>query len=962
MSTIYRTLFIVFILIHSCGLAQKTRTFRHIDYNIKDGLYGNGTYGIYQDLDSFIWIGDDFGLARFDGTSFNYGWIKNQRKPIPIVRMFKWKENSLLVFEISNKAYTLDNDGILTPILHEGEFIYGKMWSQSSHDLSVVYKMDNKVFVLDTNSLHEVYKTDKRKNGYYTCIKNFNKDSIFISTSKSAFLFGKDTTALPQLKNTGFVLDNGDSSLVFAEGKIYSLKDKKISLIKEWANGSTRINSAIIDRDENIWFAGNNNGLYLLQDTTIINVGKSIGVDGSQVTGLFKDFSDNIWILTNSNKVVCVLKGAFVNYSTLDGLSSNQITCLEQKNGNVYIGTNGGMSAVVDSKILNTQQLIASYDLCPSIETGLKGYIFNIEFVKDQILVASNYFNPKSTKCSMNGIVVNTYSAAEVFNDTIIQASWGKWHAKLTDRQRAKGFANYQNRQSEKEYFVHRKKNTKEVLVGTINGLYKTNTTLDRVSKINTPYDSLNPSFFDIVEQEGKYWFATSEGLMSLNPKGDWQRLDVSNGLVSNTINCIELDAKGRLWLGTNIGISLYYKGEFSTLTVGNGLISNSIIDVLFVEQNDEMWIGTKRGISKIELQKVDQIGNLEFPLKINRIEVVNDTVYDSKNLPNLKQNENNIKIQFSSINYINPTELEYEYRLLPVDTNWHLTSSNSAQFIGLSPKSYSFQVRSRTVGNRWGKIEALKFTIEHPFWHRGGFIIACILLSLLLFWIILKYRVSVEKRKAAKKAKLLNRINYLEQQALSLSMNPHFVFNSLNSIQHYYSHIKNREAQNFISDFAKLIRLNMDSTQRGNISIVEEVFRLELYLNLEKARFAKEFEFEFHLSPALKKRNPSIPSMLIQPLVENSIWHGILPSDRKGKLSISIKGEKSIEICVIDNGIGLRAARSKRKKDHAPKGLSITRERLLHLSKDNKLQIQELSNDKHEVEGTKVTILLHLQ
>jgi len=202
--------------------------------------------------------------------------------------------------------------------------------------------------------------------------------------------------------------------------------------------------------------------------------------------------------------------------------------------------------------------------------------------------------------------------------------------------------------------------------------------------------------------------------------------------------------------------------------------------------------------------------------------------------------------------------------------------------------------------------------------------------------------------------------------------MNPHFIFNALNSVQYLINCNRNEEANDYIAMMAKLIRKNLETAVHKFILLAEEIERLELYLNLEKLRLQEGFSYEIITSADVNSNKIQIPNMIIQPFVENTLWHGIVNSGNKGKVCISFAFEnveidnvlsRSLIIKITDNGIGIIAAKKHQKADHISKGISIIEERLRLLSEKMALPqpivFEDLSKRNNNTHGTEVIISL---
>lgn len=243
--------------------------------------------------------------------------------------------------------------------------------------------------------------------------------------------------------------------------------------------------------------------------------------------------------------------------------------------------------------------------------------------------------------------------------------------------------------------------------------------------------------------------------------------------------------------------------------------------------------------------------------------------------------------------------------------------------------------------------------------------------ISLLLMGILFGAVKRIEYIKAKNKEKLdiNNQINELKHKALSSMMNPHFIFNSLNSVQYLINIDRKREANDYISLMAKLIRMNLETASQSFIRLDEEINRLELYLEIEKLRFSEKFNYEISIEKDITPCTIMIPNMIIQPFVENSICHGIVPSGREGFLKLSFNFEnitvnkstaKFFAIRITDNGIGFTEAQKCRKDGHISKGIQIIQERLVLLSKEKDLPkpiFEDLNIKDRDSQGTEVLL-----
>jgi len=240
--------------------------------------------------------------------------------------------------------------------------------------------------------------------------------------------------------------------------------------------------------------------------------------------------------------------------------------------------------------------------------------------------------------------------------------------------------------------------------------------------------------------------------------------------------------------------------------------------------------------------------------------------------------------------------------------------------------------------------------------------LMAIVLVTLIYYtvqWIILR-----KEKKKREQLQLNNKITYLKQQALSALINPHFIFNCMNSIQHYLNKRNNEMANTYLADFASLIRLTMEDAQEGFITLSKEIKRLRLYLSLEQLRFGEDLQYDINIDSTIRADEVKVPNMILQPYLENAIWHGIMPNYGKGKIELAFKkiSDGEILITIQDNGIGYSVSKKKETGDRKRYGMTLTEERLELLKKllgqHYKVTIRDVYSDSR-VSGTKVEIII---
>lgn len=357
---------------------------------------------------------------------------------------------------------------------------------------------------------------------------------------------------------------------------------------------------------------------------------------------------------------------------------------------------------------------------------------------------------------------------------------------------------------------------------------------------------------------------------------------------------------------------------------------------------------------------------------KVLERSIIVDSVIDNGHSLMLDHGQNFISIEFKSLQY-HEVKTRYYYRLLGVDAEWVPTENLLvARYTKLPPGEYTFMVKSMNMAGVFSKgATTLKIRIQPAFWQTWWFRSLCVLLVLGLIYGYFRFRLYLVKKNEKDQAAFREELAKLEMKALRAQMNPHFIFNSLNSIQTFMMKNETEQALAYLSRFARLIRNVLDNSQFNSISITRETSMLENYLELEKLRLDNTFDCRIIIDPALDSDFVEIPAMVIQPFVENAIWHGLL--HRKGGdglLKIEfIKEDNKIHCIVEDNGIGREAATAFRMQSHpshVSRGLQITKDRLQiynsRFNMDASFDIEDLYDEEGNPRGTRVNLWFPLE
>jgi uncharacterized membrane-anchored protein YhcB (DUF1043 family) len=397
---------------------------------------------------------------------------------------------------------------------------------------------------------------------------------------------------------------------------------------------------------------------------------------------------------------------------------------------------------------------------------------------------------------------------------------------------------------------------------------------------------------------------------------------------------------------------------------VHNGLNSNEINAIS--TSNDTICVSTNLGVNYFNVNTV--LGhNYLIPVYVEKCLLNMRPVADIEGRE-LSYNENNIQFFFKALFPMQEGDIVYKYKLEGLDSSWTLSRNTSVQYTSLPPGTYCFVVSMLSEGHNIIKDAAVKFEIKAPFWTTWWFITLMILCGLFVLTVLYRISSYMVLKKEKKKNEMEMALVESELKALRAQMNPHFIFNAINSIQTFVIRNESEQAQRYLTKFSRLIRSVLEHSRNESILLSSEVETLRLYMELEALRASFAFDYEIRVDPALTKKSVYIPTMLVQPFVENAILHGILPlAGRQGKLQVSFSEVGDTLVCMIsDNGIGRNAAMElKRKKDQKRKslGTEMTAQRIENLNRNASFSISLQIKDKYENEepvGT--TVILEIK
>jgi len=483
------------------------------------------------------------------------------------------------------------------------------------------------------------------------------------------------------------------------------------------------------------------------------------------------------------------------------------------------------------------------------------------------------------------------------------------------------------------------------------------------LENIKTFSTETHPALFNdniryVNVHQKQLWIAYATGkLINFDLKSEQFQ---SYNLIGNKyINKLYFDEKDGLWILHEMGVTYIPnvnnidQDSILYLNANTGLNSNDITDILAVD--DLVYITSQKGINIFNFNSITNRNrsNVNFKsLKINgEIHDLEEKIFEHE--------QNNISILLESISYNLNRKSELHFKLIGSFDDWRKTELNEATFHALRPGKYEFIAKLLDKNtNHFSNEVAYAFEIKPVWWKTNGFKFLSALLFICLFILLDRIRTKRIKERTNYEIQIKKKFAMMRMRTLRAQLNPHFVYNALNSIQDYILDKDSLPALNYISMFSKLMRFYLVSSSESEIALDKELEHLKIYLELEKMRFRDKLTFEINIDPSLKIKNILIPPMLLQPFVENAILHGILPLKEGGTIVLNVEKSKSGFVCLIsDNGIGFDNSKKLKLRKRVKRqsfGNSLVRERIELFNKSSKRKIDlKISSNNERLKGT---------
>jgi len=988
------------------GLAQQHN---FSNYSVTEGLAQSQVSTILEDQKGYLWLGTrGGGLCQFDGANFTTFTTQNGLSSNYINTIFEDAKGVLWVATTNGLNQLIDGkvvnlDTVFTKKIIVNDLLEdenGIIWLAANEGLFYMDNQQLKPFVE-----HAVIPENQP---ILTLFEDANQ-TLWVGAKKGLYKIKNQQVSEIRLSNGAAINDvrgltaTKDGVLwIAAYNQGVLLADEERVLRKLDASTgltSTKIQTIAIDNRENIWLGSTDKGVSIWQanNRNFINLTSRQGLPNNNVQSIVDDSWGNIWLGTSGGGLSKYSGQQFEHFTTSEGLKGNYIQAIENDSkGRIWVATSGNGVQMYDAgKFSNFG---ANSDLfnttCKAIFEDNLGHTWFGTVDKGLTVFLDSLF---LTFTEDNGLSGNFITAID--QDTLGQI----WAISENSGVTKIAWNEANPSQSVLTKFT------------TQNGL---------------PTNRINDLHID---QQNRIWLATDGGGIVLIEEEKVQTILTKNeGLAENVVRSLREDSLGYLWYGTasfGVGNIRLYEGDFLVNNNYKGLISNNI-KLLEVDASNNLWIGSEKGVNVLKLDAARNVLSKEYygqldgfrgvetnkntVLKdaennlwfgtVNGLTKFNATVQKGKDYPpkiylksaklldqdieetpyvdklenwtNLKltHDENDLSFTVEAMHLSYPQNLQYEWQIKGGKKGWSTASFNNTYQRIFLPGQYELMVRAKTArGNNYSETLTFPFEIATPFWQNLWFRLGALLTGLLLIGLFVKWRINLVKKRAKRiqdRLVLDKKLLELEQKALQLQMNPHFIFNALNSIQGSITPDNIKVARLQLAKFSKLMRATLENAREDAIPLEEEITTLTNYLSLEQFSQGNTFDYELIVDESLDPEAISLPSMILQPFVENAIIHGVAHLENRGKILVHFSRKGKRLSCVIeDNGIGRAKAKelkSQIDQSHKSVALEITKERLdlLRTGKavKNSLQIIDLKDAAGKACGTRVELIIPIE
>jgi hypothetical protein len=922
------------------SLAQQELFLKH--FSVDDGLPSNEVYRILEDTSGYLWITTDRGIVRYDGYAFEEMPVSGTSEIYPWFGIQQ---------DVTGRLYFVGLKGHVA--VYDNGRLYAHPYNDKAARLSVSH-LTPAGFMARRDSLWFCYEDegnflltpsgvvqkqgvaagihfDLEENFFYlrSTENNGNTTPVYIRWQNGSQ--SVDTIPRPTDQGSGLLhyeTVNGQELLCIGRHVLFYKDRRRVGIFT-----FPRVAYSFCmfdDQHAMVGFANGGVGLYAVEEGTLRGP-LQVWLPDLSVTTIIRDFQGGVWLATRESGLFYA-NPARTSYLQGQG----PILFVEKWEDKLFTGYQSGLVQIlVDGAVVQeTRVPIGKEERV--LEYGFSGQGEIIAYTQRGVYKYNSRWVPfASADTALLRISVRDLPGpADRRLLEMLRTIRARYD--VTARRITSVFADTAGR----------------IWLGTYEGLYRyTGDSLVQYADRNRLFADRIVALKELPDRT--MVIATLGSGLVLYRDNRMYLLNKQNGLATSMINDVEVDAD-TIWLATNKGISkvVFVEDRFLVWNYGNGYGLPTLDIQLLSVVGGRIYF---KWIDKLVILEKSRLGNLP---PVGAPQIIAVTAGGRKvnaDVPGVyTHSQNTLQITYNSVSLANGTRQVYRYRLEGFDNKWNVTTERQAVFTNLPPGAYAFSLQvADAQGNFVLEHAAYQFEIRPAFWQQWWFPFAVGLLLLLLAGIYFRGRL----RSVKNKNQLMLDLAENQQKALVQLINPHFIFNILNTAQAAILKEDKMNAASIISRFAKLMRLSLELSREPFVRLDQEVELLKRYIDLEMIRTPGKFTYNIHVDPDINAASVSVPSMLIQPFIENAIKHGIMHvTDRIAHLSLRFEREGSLILCTVDDtGIGRERAvaiNASRLRKHHSVGIDITCRRLRLLHREKNTEYRYLVKDKYDEQG----------
>ena len=944
----------LFLFVSNLGLSQNPY---HITIDKTSGLPSNSVYDIFQDSKGFMWFATGKGLCRYDGNNFKTFTADFQTS----------KSGSCIAEDAFGRIWYANFDGFLYYVEKGSLKALPQKTSLGYYRFGIIQNelfliQPEAILVYDLKSLKVKAKhiiNDKEVRFCYATKEKFyvlgnylyelgNKNGIKKYKLPEDF-YAEIITPIINTWNQKLII-NSKSTAIY-----YSFEKGKFSKFK--LNNSIDFTQNTAITDDAIWIC-TPNGMHKID--LLSNQNKTYFTD-QNISYILKDKHNNYWIST-LNKGVLFIQDFSNNFIDLQPRPNS----LSLGKNEVFIGAEKDLIYKLNCKNLQTEIIYESksnHSISQIFADTINEKVFFNSF-KFNILNKNNQITNEFSIAIKDIKKVDkkyfSFAASGILGifcvDKNLKSSWDT----IFEKNKKEDFSGFN------QALLLNNTNGKSTEYNAINNTiyYATNNGLIAITNDGKTQElkHKNETLFLVKIQKYKdniIGLSTAEKLYSINAENVVTRFKLPEFIAKEKFNRFFIRNQYCYLFSTNS----VYEYDFETQNTQKVIsLSNDIEATDVILKNNQLFFATSKGIV---IKNRNEIGNFPKPkLIINEIQI-NGKRREVNQLKELNPDENDVAINFSTLAFVPNESYSVSYKIN--NSEWKTLDLNdkNLKLYSLASGNYTIQL-AINHDNLKIDLQTIQFEIKKPFWLKPIFLFGFGFVFLGLIYTFYKLQIlKLEKRNQLllEKVNLEKNLNQSKLKAIKSQMNPHFFYNALNTIQSFILSNDKKQAVSYLSKFSNLTRTILEMTEKETISIAEEVKTLSLYLDIEKARFEEDFNYHILVDNEIDAENIKIPTMLLQPYVENAVKHGLL--HKQGEKAVTIHFQKEtehIKISIDDNGIGrqksteLNAIKNKNHNSFATEAMQ-NRVNLLNQYNQKNISIQYIdkTNLNNQPTGTSV-------